>query len=126
MSNAKRDTTRLRARIDRLEAELEVRRRATGWIDADYLSIVVDLADLATTPLRRPSDLGGPISNGHATTRPPSPQPNQAYDLLRRERASQRLAASILRGKYKRIIDGANSDEAPARSIHSEQDAVSA
>lgn len=126
MSNTKRDKDRLRARLERAEEELEVRRRATGWIDTAYLSVIVDLHDLATHPLRRPTDLGGPINTGHATSRPPSPQPNNAYELLRRERASQRLAASLLQAKYRRLVDGHSADEAPTRSIHPEHDALSA
>lgn len=126
MSNTKRDSDRLRSRVARLEEELETRRRSTGWIDATYLAVLADLADLATNPLKRPTDLGGPISNGHATTRPPTPQPNHAYDLLRRERASQRLAASLLRTKYKRLIDGHAANEAPTRSIHPQNEAISA
>lgn len=126
MSNAKRDSDRLRARISKLEQEVEIRRRATGWIDTAYLEILIELADLATHPIRRPADLGGPISMGHASSRPPSPQPNTAHDLLRRERASQRLAASLLKAKYKRIVDGHLADEAPVRSIHPQTDAVSA
>lgn len=126
MSNTKRDSDRLRARIAKLEAELEIRRRATGGIEADYLSVLVDLMDLATSPLKRPADLGGPINTGHATSRPPSPQPNEAYTLLRRERASQRLAASLLRPKYRRLIDGMSADEAPVRSIHPANEALSA
>jgi hypothetical protein len=124
MSNTKRDKDRLRARLERAEEEL--RRRATGWIDTAYLRVIVDLHDLATHPLRRPTDLGGPINTGHATSRPPSPQPNNAYELLRRERASQRLAASLLQAKYRRLIDGISADEAPTRSIHPEHDAISA
>jgi hypothetical protein len=126
MSNAKRDSDRLRARISKLEEEVEIRRRATGWIELDYLRIVVDIADLAVDPLKRPTDLGGPISMGHASTRPPTPQPNHAYSLLREQRASQRLAASILRAQYRRLIDGHSADEAPVRSIHPQNDALSA
>ena len=122
MSNTKRDRDRLRARVERLEEEVAIRRRATGWIDITYLSVLVDLADISIHPTRRPADLGGPISVGHAATRPPTPQPNTAYDLLRRERASQRLSASLLRSKYERIIDGRSAGEAPTRSIHPVQD----
>lgn len=126
MSNTKRDRDRLRTQVERLKAENDVLRRATGWIDTTYLAVLVDLADIAIHPVRRPADLGGPINMGHAATRPPSPQPNTAYDLLRRERTSQRLAASLLRAKYQRIIDGLNANEAPTRSIHPEHDALSA
>jgi hypothetical protein len=126
MSNTKRDSERLRTRLARAEAELEIRRRATGGIDPAYLAVLVDLMDLATNPVKRPADLGGPIDTGHASSRPPSPQPNTAYDLLRRERASQRLAASLLRPKYRRLIDGVSADEAPSRSIHPAHDALSA
>lgn len=109
----RRERDRLRSRIKQLEQEIDDLRLVVGWIDPRYASVLVDLADIACNRVHRPADLGGPINTGHASSRPPSIQPNQAYDALRKDRVKQRDRATELRATYRRLIDGNNADEAP-------------
>jgi len=109
----KRERDRLRQRNRQLQTEVDNLQRVVGWIDRRYAAILVELADLAIDGVRRPVDLGGPIITNHAASRPPCPQPNKAYDLLRKDRVDQRRRAAELERKYRHIIDGDHADEAP-------------
>lgn len=116
MADPRRERDRLRNRNRQLQQELDDAHRVIGWLDASYTAILVELAELAIHPVRRPTDLGGPINNGHAESRPPvilSTRENRAYDLLRKERLEQRRRSQDLRLKYRRLVDGAHADEAP-------------
>ncbi len=113
MPDPKRERDRLRQRNRQLQTELDNLQRVVGWIDRRYAAILVELADLAIDGVRRPADLGGPIITNHAASRPPCPQPNKAYDLLRKDRVDQRRRAAELERKYRHIIDGDHADEAP-------------
>jgi hypothetical protein len=115
MGDHRRDTHRLRQRVRELEEENQNLRETAGWHDPAYVAVMVDLLHVAINGCRRPLDLGGPIMANHAGSRPPSTQPNRAYDVLKKERADQRRRAADLRSRLARIVDGEHADEAPER-----------
>jgi hypothetical protein len=113
MPDPKRERDRLRQRNRQLQAELDNMHAVVGWLDPRYTAALRELADLAIHGVRRPADLGGPIITNHAASRPPCPQPNKAYDLLRKDRVDQRRRAAELERRTRRIVDGDHEDEAP-------------
>lgn len=96
-------------KIATLEAELANMRRVVGWIDPSYAAALVDLADVATLDLRRPDDLGGPVTTNGAASRPPA-YSWRAYRKLVNHRAWQRKEAVRLRQYLRQLVDG---DEGP-------------
>lgn len=116
MPDPRRERDRLRQRNRQLQTELDDLHRVVGWLDPAYSAILVELAELAIHPVRRPTDLGRPIMVGHAESRPPvvlSTRENRAYDLLRKERLDQRQRSHRLRLRYRRLVDGAHHEDAP-------------
>lgn len=110
MANQHRRQAAKDAEILRLQTELATLRRVVGWIDPAYASALIDLAELAMLDLRRPDDLGGPVTTNGAASRPPA-YSHRAYNALKYDRLKQRERAVLLRKKLRVIVDDDHDPE---------------
>ena len=100
MGDLRRERDAARRERDQLRRENADLRAILGDIDPAYATAYRDLCDLALHGLRRPDDLGGPITTGHAASKPPEYHP-AAYDRRNQERRLQRARAAEIR----RLLD---------------------
>lgn len=109
MPDFRRQRDAARTERDQLRREVEAWRTVYGEIDPAYLTAYADLCDLAINGLRRPDDLGGPLSMGHPTSSPPRYHP-AAYHYRNEERRIQRDRATRLRSIVEALTeDGVTS-----------------
>jgi transcription antitermination factor NusG len=96
--------------IRELRLQLEAYKASYGSMHPEYTAIMADITHAAYNGVRRPADLGGPVTGHHAESNPPRYEP-RAYELLQRVQNEQRGAATALRKRLSRIVDG----EAPPK-----------
>jgi hypothetical protein len=93
-----------RTERDQLRRENAALRAITGDLDPAFAEAYSDLCDIALHGLHRPDDLGGPVTTGHAESRPPQ-YDTRAYNLRSELRRDQRKAAAKIRRLIERIDD---------------------
>jgi len=96
MPDFRRQRDAARTERDQLRRRVEALEAIVGDIDPAYAQAYADLCDLALHGMRRPDDLGGPISMNHAESTPPRYH-SGAYHFRSEERRIQRERAVRLR-----------------------------
>lgn len=104
MSDIRRQLNTARNRIAEQDRTIKAFTAIYGDIDPGYAQAFADLCDLAIHGLRRPDDLGGPITTGHAESQPPRYHP-AAYHHRNEERRIQRDRATRLRSIVEALTD---------------------
>jgi hypothetical protein len=104
LSDLRRQLASARTERDQLRTENKALRSILGDIPPEYAKAYANLCDLAYHGLG-PDDLGAPINNGHATSRPPKYHP-LAYHQRNEERRALRARCPRILGLTERIYDG--------------------
>jgi hypothetical protein len=104
LSDLRQQRDAARTERDQLRRHLDDLQAILGDIDPAYASAYRDLCDLAIHGLRRPDDLGGPITLNNAKSRPPAYHP-AAYHWRNEERRDQRHRAQRLRAVVEAMVD---------------------
>lgn len=105
MPDLKRQLAAARNERDQLRREIQHLRTIMGEIDPAYSQAFADICDLAIYGMRRPDDLGKPITTNHASSTPPRYHPG-AYHDRNEERREQRRRAAQLRSRLEAYTEG--------------------